>query len=153
MVIKILVAIVVAAAIFFIIRLTMLGKDSRNQTPTTLGTVDGKLTECPKKPNCVSTSSQGKDHNIDLLNSSFEAPAAVSKLIGITQSLGGVLKKQDENYLHFEFESGLFRFVDDVEFFVSSEGIQMRSASRVGHSDLGANRKRIDKIVELFEKN
>ena len=58
-------------------------------------------------------------------------------------------------YLYAEFSSSLFKFVDDVEFLKISgkPGIQIRSASRLGHSDLGVNRKRIEKIRTLLEEN
>ena len=52
----------------------------------------------------------------------------------------------DELYLHAECETWLFRFVDDVEFQIDAEAkqIQVRSASRTGYSDLGANRSRVE---------
>ena len=58
------------------------------------------------------------------------------------------LVQESDNYLRYEFSSFVFRFVDDVEFFVDDgkKLIHFRSASRVGHSDLGANRKRMTKI-------
>jgi len=57
-------------------------------------------------------------------------------------------------YLHVEFRSTLFRFVDDVEFVIDEpQGlIHIRSASRVGYSDLGANRKRMEKIRLAFQQ-
>ena len=56
--------------------------------------------------------------------------------------------KESPHYLHVEFSSLLFRFVDDVEFFLDDmeKLIHIRSASRVGYSDLGVNRRRVDKI-------
>jgi len=58
------------------------------------------------------------------------------------------LVTESENYLHYEFTSLLFRFVDDGEFLLDSESnvIHFRSSSRVGYSDVGANRKRIETI-------
>jgi uncharacterized protein (DUF1499 family) len=60
----------------------------------------------------------------------------------------------DERYVHAEFRSALFRFVDDVEFYFDDEPgiIHVRSASRVGHSDLGVNRERIEAIREYFSQ-
>lgn len=57
-----------------------------------------------------------------------------------------------ENYLHIEFRSRLFRFVDDVEFYLEEEPglIQFRSASRLGYSDLGVNRRRMKEICRRF---
>ena len=61
--------------------------------------------------------------------------------------------KLEDNYIHAEFISFIFRFVDDVEFYFDDEQklIQIKSASRVGYSDLGVNRRRIEKIRKQFE--
>ena len=55
---------------------------------------------------------------------------------------------ETEDYIHAEATSRLFRFVDDVEFFVDRKArvIHFRSASRVGHSDFGVNRTRMERI-------
>jgi uncharacterized protein (DUF1499 family) len=57
-----------------------------------------------------------------------------------------------DTYWQLEFRSRLFRFVDDVEFLFDREHrlIHVRSASRVGHSDLGVNRRRVETIRALF---
>jgi uncharacterized protein (DUF1499 family) len=61
------------------------------------------------------------------------------------------VSKNTENFLHIEFTSKIFRFVDDVEFYFDKpEMIHFRSASRVGHSDMGINRKRMGEIIRLF---
>ena len=62
--------------------------------------------------------------------------------------------KSTDTYLHAEFTSPLFRFVDDAEFSFDTkrDEIHFRSASRVGYSDLGANRDRMNAIREQFEK-
>jgi uncharacterized protein (DUF1499 family) len=58
------------------------------------------------------------------------------------------LIEEDENYLHYEFTSLLFRFVDDVEFLFDdgTKTIHFRSASRTGYGDLGVNRRRMEEI-------
>ncbi|MEE9422172.1 MAG: DUF1499 domain-containing protein, partial [Gammaproteobacteria bacterium] len=60
-----------------------------------------------------------------------------------------------ELYLHVEATSLIFRFVDDVEFLISPDEniIHVRSASRIGRSDWGVNRKRIERIRKAFVKN
>ena len=60
---------------------------------------------------------------------------------------------ETENYLYAECTSFLFRFTDDLEVYVDSEKklIHFRSASRVGHSDLGANRKRVENLKSLLK--
>jgi uncharacterized protein (DUF1499 family) len=57
-------------------------------------------------------------------------------------------------YLHVEFKSAVFGFVDDVEFAIGeSPGvIHVRSASRLGYWDMGANRRRVERIREEFAR-
>jgi uncharacterized protein (DUF1499 family) len=61
---------------------------------------------------------------------------------------------REEPYLHAEFRSPVFRFTDDVELLQEREEqlFHIRSASRVGYSDLGANRKRVERIREEFQQ-
>ena len=66
------------------------------------------------------------------------------------------IKVVEDNYIRAEFTSKVFRFVDDVEFYFpdtkSKETIiHVRSASRVGHSDFGVNRKRIEQIRSKYK--
>lgn len=58
------------------------------------------------------------------------------------------LISEEPGYMHFAFTTWPIPFVDDVEFLFSSEekAIHFRSASRVGHSDLGVNASRMKKI-------
>jgi uncharacterized protein (DUF1499 family) len=60
----------------------------------------------------------------------------------------------ERNYIHAEFVSAIFRFVDDVEFLFDDHQkvIQVKSASRVGYYDLGVNRRRIEKIRKQFDQ-
>ena len=58
-----------------------------------------------------------------------------------------IVEKSD-TYIHVEARSRIFRFVDDVDFVldVRESVIHVRSASRVGHGDLGVNRRRVEQI-------
>ena len=60
--------------------------------------------------------------------------------------------KQNDDYIHAEFKTGVFRFVDDVEFYFddNEKVIHFRSASRIGKTDFGTNRKRMEKIRKQF---
>ena len=64
------------------------------------------------------------------------------------------LVEEDESYLHYEFTSLLFRFVDDVEFLFDDDTktIHFRSASRTGYGDLGVNRARMEQVRALVEQ-
>lgn len=50
------------------------------------------------------------------------------------------------DYVHAVVSSRLLRFRDDVEIWIDAEGrlVHFRSASRIGYSDLGVNRRRIE---------
>lgn len=60
--------------------------------------------------------------------------------------------REDPDFLHAECRSALFRFVDDVEFVFddTAKEIHFRSASRLGRSDFGVNRKRMEEIRRGF---
>jgi len=119
-----------------------------------LGLHQGALQPCPAEPNCVcSEAGEGQQHTISSLNLGRNADVAWSQLQKVMGELGGKLIHSNENYLHAEFTSLLFRFVDDFEARLDQESgqIHLRSASRVGHSDLGANRKRVEAIRIRFE--
>ena len=59
----------------------------------------------------------------------------------------------EERYIHTEFTSAFFRFVDDVEFLLDdgTRTIHVRSASRVGYSDFGVNRRRVEELRSRFD--
>ena len=121
--------------------------------PSRLGLVDGKLNGCPASPNCVSTEASDKEHQVASLPFSGSAETALKKLIAIVTAMPRTrLVTQKDHYLHFECRSRLFQFVDDLEFYVDPDRhiIQVRSASRVGYSDLGVNRKRVEKLRQVF---
>ena len=61
------------------------------------------------------------------------------------------VKKEIVQFIHVEFTSNIFRFIGDVEFYLTEQGvIHFRSASRIGYSDLGVNRRRIEMIRIAF---
>jgi uncharacterized protein (DUF1499 family) len=62
--------------------------------------------------------------------------------------------KETEDYLHAECRSALFRFVDDLELQLrpSESIIAVRSASRLGYSDLGVNRRRVEGLRESLTR-
>ena len=120
--------------------------------PTNLGVQGGKLASCPSSPNCVS--SQASDnHAIAPLRFSGDAQAAVRKLKAVVEGMPRTrIIDSKPDYLYAEFSTALMGFVDDVEFYCDGTAIQVRSASRLGYSDLGVNRKRVEAIREAFER-
>ena len=120
--------------------------------PTQLGVIDGKLANCPSSPNCVSTQASDDQHQIlpiPLQGSAGEMIEKIKKIV-LSEFPRTRLVSESDHYLHFEFKSLIFRFIDDVEFVVDDKHsvVHFRSASRVGRSDLGVNRKRMEKISE-----
>lgn len=80
---------------------------------------------------------------------------AQHELLGVLNSFNRVrIVEIEEDYIHAEFVSFIFRFVDDVEFYFDNAKklIQVRSASRTGYSDLGVNRRRIEEIRKQFDQ-
>jgi uncharacterized protein (DUF1499 family) len=139
--------VVLNCALFLLLLIVLIGCQSVR--PSNLGTHDGKLAPCPSSPNCVSSQSPDDAHRIAPLTYSGRAADAMKKLTAIVHSFPrtSVITISD-SYLHAEFTSAIFRFVDDVEFLADSNAnvIQVRSASRIGYSDLGVNRRRIEQI-------
>ncbi len=121
--------------------------------PANLGVRDGRLAPCPKTPNCVSSQSMDREHAIEPLaysTSKEEALADLKKIIGQMKRTR-IIEERDD-YIRAECTSAIWRFVDDVEFFFdeSVRVIHVRSASRLGESDFGVNRKRIEAIAAAW---
>lgn len=106
--------------------------------------------QCPERPNCISSTEEtsDEDHYINPL------PKYTKEEIKdvIAKYLECQLNTETDNYLHFTCESKVFGFVDDLEFLFVEDRTHIRSASRVGHSDLNKNRQRVMQIIRLLEK-
>ena len=124
-----------------------------------LGVSNGKLAECPSSPNCVSSQANvGDKHYIEPIVLKASMASAHDKVMSVLESSKRAkVVVNEENYIHAEFTSAVFRFVDDVEFLFAKEHdgevvVDIRSASRVGHSDFGVNRKRMEDIRDKLNK-
>ncbi|MCC7373704.1 MAG: DUF1499 domain-containing protein [Verrucomicrobiales bacterium] len=117
--------------------------------PKTLGAADGRLSACPDSPNCVNSRAEDGGHAIEPLRFNDTVEAAVERLHRVVSGMRGArLVRRDGGYAHYEFRTLICGFIDDVEFLVDGreQRIHVRSASRIGYSDLGANRRRIEEI-------
>jgi uncharacterized protein (DUF1499 family) len=118
--------------------------------PATLGLNEGGLDACPDKPNCVLSMSANDDkHHIEPFSRPVDDRRAYELLRQvIAYQDRAAIVALTERYLRAEFKSRVFRFIDDVEFYFPPDApvIHVRSASRIGYSDLGVNRKRIERI-------
>ncbi|MDT8317479.1 MAG: DUF1499 domain-containing protein [bacterium] len=117
--------------------------------PPKLGISQGAFAPCPSSPNCVSSDAGDRRHHIApfllALPPEKAWPEARELISGMTRSQ---IVTETADYLHVECRSFLFGFVDDLELHLRpAEGlIAVRSASRLGYSDLGLNRRRIEDL-------
>ncbi len=144
---------VVVAALGFGGRLFFLGKKSQETPTNELGHEAGHLKACGEKPNCVSSQADPdsrfyiepiKGSNIEVLWDNLHM---------LLKEMGYKEESATSNYLHYTDTSKVFKFVDDIEFLLQKdEGvIELRSRSRVGYSDMGVNRKRLEKIKTMLQ--
>lgn len=141
----VLVAVVAAGA------LVKLAADSRAMS-VALGVVDGRLRDCPASPNCVSSDAASGDghHVAPIADPDGAVWARLTATVGAMR--GATLVASEPRYARFEFRTRWLGFVDDVEMHARPERgeIAVRSASRVGYGDMGANRKRVESIRVLL---
>lgn len=123
--------------------------------PEDLGVSHGRLSACPDSPNCVSTQATCSRHAVEPLKFAGDSSQAMDRLKGIMRAMPrSKVVTECPDYLHVEFTSRILRFVDDVEFYVvpQTQRIHFRSASRIGYSDLGVNRARMERIRRAFQR-
>jgi uncharacterized protein (DUF1499 family) len=128
----------------------------RGRAPGDLGVRDGRLKPPSDTPNSVtSQASLYPDHpqrayaQIAPLPLKGTGPQTISRLRALIETTpGAVIVKAEEAYLYAQFTTRLMKYVDDVEFWFdpAANVVQVRSASRLGHGDLGANRARIEDL-------
>ena len=126
------------------------------ERPPHLGSIHEHLAECPQTPNCVSSFSRDSEHQIAPLQFSSTPEQLIEDLKTLLRETGEArIITAGERYIYAEFTSKVFRFVDDVEFLLDpqTQTLHFRSASRIGHSDLGVNRKRIEILKAALAKN
>ncbi|MFH2067254.1 MAG: DUF1499 domain-containing protein [Pseudomonadota bacterium] len=122
------------------------------QRPVNLGVINGRLTDCPSKPNCVGSQAADEDHTVAPFPYEGSKQSAFHRLKNVLKSFERTtIMEENENYIRMECKSAIMGFVDDVEFYFPDENvIHVRSASRIGYSDLGVNRKRVEQLRKLF---
>jgi len=140
--------------VVFVISGVFLSVLSCASNPPKVQLVDGRLRACPKSPNCVSSEGDNTSSRVEPLTFQGPPEKAWGDLKETIREMGGKIQEEHDGYLWTTFTTRLFRFVDDVEFrMVSSDGIiHVRSGSRVGYSDLGVNRRRVEKLRVLFNQ-
>ena len=115
----------------------------------TTGIDNGHLSSCPSSPSCVVSEEGDPDHYIAPITYQGDRDSAKAMLLKVLAVVPRTeVVEQTDNYIHSESKSRIFKFVDDSEFYFPPEQkiIQMRSAARIGESDLGVNRRRLEQI-------
>ena len=128
----------------------------RSQRPDNLGIHQGRLAPCPPTPNCASTDASDPRHALPPFQLNQPAADVWPQVGQLVQQLPRtVIIKQTGDYLHAECSSAVFGFVDDLELQLRAEEqrIAVRSASRLGHSDFGVNRKRVEQLRALLQQH
>ncbi|MBD1566296.1 DUF1499 domain-containing protein [Vibrio sp. SA48] len=112
---------------------------------------DHTATPCGDKPNCVSTQDDRNAFSV----SPFILKAGVSldqiEAVALSIPRSKTASKED-NYLRIEYTSRIMRFVDDLELKIDKRRLIVRSESRIGYSDMGVNRKRVELLRENLTK-
>lgn len=119
-----------------------------------IGLDNGHLSACPNSPNCVVSQDGDQDHTIEPIAYQGDRTTAKETLLKVLSVVPRTkVIENTDNYIHTESTSRIFKFVDDAEFYFPEDQkiIQVRSAARVGESDLGVNRRRIEQIRLAME--
>lgn len=119
--------------------------------PTDIGVQQGRLAACPSSPNCASSDvPESDEHYVAPLplpaKGGWAAARAAVASLDRTQ-----IVQEAEGYLHAECTSALIGYVDDLELHVRDGQIAVRSASRLGYSDMGVNRARVEALRTRLE--
>ena len=128
----------------------------RGSAPTDLGVQNGKLKPPSATDNSVSSQAalypEHARHEAALIAAlplRGDGPATIARIKSLIQTTSGAtIVKGDADYLYAQYTTPLMHFVDDVEFWYDpvAQAIQVRSASRIGESDMGVNRKRVEAV-------
>jgi uncharacterized protein (DUF1499 family) len=119
-------------------------------TPDGLGVRDGRLAACPPTPNCVSSTADDPAQRVAPLSLPGSAAQRMSVLREVLLEQPGVaIVDERAGYLHATVRTRWLGFVDDLELLQDDAAgvVQVRSASRIGYSDLGANRARLQELA------
>jgi uncharacterized protein (DUF1499 family) len=137
----------ISIALFIFLTLTV--SLSNIADANAVGVSNGFLTDCPASQNCVVSQNADSKHAIKPITYHINRDDARKSLLKILTIVPRTeVVEQTNNYIHATSKSRIFKFVDDVEFYFpdNENVIHLRSAARVGDSDLGVNRRRLEQI-------
>lgn len=120
-----------------------------------ISTTQSSIQDCGSAPNCVSSLATLSDRKVSPIEFRGNLKDFQKSAQAILNSFPrSEIVRAEENYFHFVFTSAFFRFKDDVEIYFNEAQslIDVRSASRIGYYDFGANKKRVDNLKQHFTK-
>ena len=141
----------VLLALFLLARFALVPRLSAEPAatgPVTLEDGARTLGDCPGSPNCVGSEASDPARRVARLAVGEGGPAAIERVARLVESEPGARTvAREADYLHAVFRTRLMGYADDVEFLALPDGeVAVRSASRLGRSDLGANAKRVERL-------
>ena len=137
----------VAGVLLVIALILFMVNGCSGKRPDEIGIGPSGLKGCPKSPNCVSSEAKDEQHAIESFRLKGDPYINWPLIQDEIRSMSRwVIITATDNYIHVECKSRIFRFVDDLELYFNSFNgtISIRSASRIGYSDFGANRQRVE---------
>jgi len=129
---------------------------SLHMQPSQPASADNVLAPCPDSPNCVSTESTRTSQRVPTVAFTDAPAAALARArAALLAEPRSTVTTERTGYVRGECRSFLFRFVDDVDIVVDpvARVFRFRSASRTGSSDMGVNRKRIERIAARLQQS
>ena len=144
----------IALTIFLTLTGTFIFPAATLADSSNLGVIDNHLAACPSSPNCVVSQNGDEKHAIEPIPYDVDRDKAKETLLKVLTVVPRTeVIEQTDDYIHALSKSRIFKFIDDVEFYFPTDEnvIHIRSASRVGESDLGVNRRRMEQIRLAME--
>ncbi len=127
----------------------VVGSGCSGKRPDEMGIGPSGIRDCPKSPNCVSSQAKGGQHAIVPFRLAGDPATSWSLIRDMIAAMPRwSIVTVTDSYIHVECKSRIFRFVDDLELYYNSSNniISIRSASRLGYSDFGVNRRRVERL-------
>ena len=156
-------ALLVLAALFVVVRFVLVPRLSATSVATgPVAGADGARTlgDCPGSPNCVGSEASDPARRVARLElgadgadgDGADGAGAIDRIARwIEGEPDARVLAREPDYLHATFTTRLMGYTDDVEFLAMPDGaVAVRSASRLGRSDLGANARRVARLREAL---
>lgn len=123
--------------------LSVLMFSSSSKTPDQIQEIENPLPECPSSPNCDRRSITVEYDSVKVMNTIDQTLRAMNA--------HSIEWNEESKIINSVFKIPLFGYLDDLDVAVQPNGsstvIFIRSASREGYSDLGVNKRRVNKLV------